>query len=288
METIAVQAYAKVNLVLNVLGEAAGGYHEIESVMQAIDLCDTVSVSWQPDLSCMVGVYGKKAEINIVLDPGRSDLPADERNLAFRAARLMHEAFHPNMNERVEIAIEKRIPVAAGLAGGSADGAGVISGLARLWHIRDEARLLSVAAALGADVPFCYLAQNGTPAALATGIGTSLRSIAPTPFTVRIETPDFPLSARSVYAELSPRDCEERFNVQPFLWNAPLARKLSCVGNHLTAPALRLRPELAATLCRLQAADNPLAVFMSGSGPACCALYPKGAAIEGAFSAREE
>ena len=288
MEKLDIKAYAKINLVLNVLGERSDGYHEVEMVMQAIDLCDDVTVGWQPDMSCMVGAYGKKAELKVSLDPGSETLPSDERNLAYKAAVLMHETFHPNMNESVEIKIVKRIPEAAGLAGGSADGAAVAGGLARLWKIKDEARLQQVLAALGADVPFAYMAQNGTPAALATGSGTELRPIPPTRCKILIEKPEFGLSTKDVYAEVRPEDCCERFNVQPFIWNAPLARKLAAMGNHLTAPALRLRPELKDTLDRLKTMDDPLAVLMSGSGPACYAVYPKDADIAGAVSTMEE
>ncbi len=288
MNTVTVNAYAKVNLVLNVLGEREDGYHEVEMVMQAIDLCDDVTVGWQPDMSCMVGVWGRKAEMRVSLDPGSNTLPADERNLAYKAALLMHETFHPNMNERVEIKIVKRIPEAAGLAGGSADGAAVLSGLARLWNIKDEARLLKAAAALGADVPFSFLAQNGTPAALATGTGTDLTPIPPTPCKIKIIKPAFGLSTKAVYDELRPEDCTERFDVTPFVRNASLTEKFAALGNHLTAPALRLHPELQETLDSLKASNDALAVFMTGSGPACCALYPKDAAIEGACSARKE
>ena len=288
MNTETIKAYAKINLVLNVLGEREDGYHEVETVMQAIDLYDEVTVSWQPDMSCMVGAFGKKAEIHVSLDPGSDTLPSDERNLAYKAALLMHETFHPNMNERVEIKVVKKIPEAAGLAGGSADGAAVISGLARLWHIANEARLLEVAAALGADVPFSYMAQNGMPAALATGTGTQLRRIPPIGLCLKLQKPAFGLSTKDVYQELRPEDCAGRFDVQSFLKDAPLEKKLACMGNHLTAPALRLRPELQEILDQLKATGAPLAVMMSGSGPACFALYPKGAAVEGAFGTREE
>ena len=141
MKETKVKAFAKINLILNMLGEMPNGYHRIESFMQAIELHDDVAVSWE-ERGAVDGGGGPAgsasgsdrkapmdgdlpAGLSIRLDPGRPDLPSDEGNLAYRAAALMHEAFHPDVSEIIDIKITKRIPVAAGLAGGYADGAAV-------------------------------------------------------------------------------------------------------------------------------------------------------------------
>ena len=155
------RAYAKINLYLDVTAKRADGYHEIISIMQAVDLCDTVSVN-RTDAH---------KGISLRCD---WDLPCDERNLAYRAAAAYFED-HPPCG--IEIDIKKRIPMQAGLAGGSADCAAVLRALNHMFERYSEKELITLGASLGADVPFCL--AGGT--CITRGIGEVLQPCSPMP-----------------------------------------------------------------------------------------------------------
>ena len=153
MKKIRINANAKINLFLEVGARRADGYHDIESVMQSVTLCDTVTVC-----------AGEEVPEGIRLECG--GLYTDERNIAYRAAALFFA--ESGSEPRADIVIEKRIPIAAGLAGGSTDGAAVLYALNAIYDgVLDDKKLHALAARLGADVPFCL--DGGT--ALARGIG---------------------------------------------------------------------------------------------------------------------
>lgn len=156
MKKIRINANAKINLFLEVGARRPDGYHDIESVMQSVTLSDTVTVT-----------AGDGAESGIRLECGA--LPTDERNIAYRAAALF--CAEAGIEPRVSVVVEKNIPVAAGLAGGSTDGAAVLRALNLIYGgVLDSARLVRIAARIGADVPFCLI--GGTM--LAGGIGDVL------------------------------------------------------------------------------------------------------------------
>lgn len=158
--TVSVLAPAKINLTLDVTGRRPDGYHEIKSVMQAVDLADTVTLTLNDS--------GR-----ITLDVGGAPVPDDKKNTAFAAAL----AFFERIGRRdfgVHITLQKRVPMQAGMAGGSADAAGVLVGLNALTGAGlSTEELCAVGAKVGADVPFCVL--GGT--ALATGTGTRLKPL---------------------------------------------------------------------------------------------------------------
>ena len=140
MRSTEINAYAKINLRLNVSERRADGFLEVETLMQGVSLADKVKVFWDELGSASMGEAGAYgSDLELTLDCGDSELSCGSDNLAYKAAVLMHAEFHSNVTERIDIEIEKRIPVAAGLAGGSADGAAVITGLARLWGLLPEA-----------------------------------------------------------------------------------------------------------------------------------------------------
>lgn len=150
-------ARAKINLTLDVLGKRADGYHEVAMIMQSVALADAVYLSDAPA---------------VLLEIDRSDLPADESNMAYKAAALLQRECGVRRGARIRL--EKRIPLAAGLAGGSSDAAAVLKGLIRLWGLTlSEEKLFSLAASLGSDVPFCL--YGGT--ALATGRGEVIQPL---------------------------------------------------------------------------------------------------------------
>ena len=181
---------AKLNLTLEVIGRRPDGYHDLASVFQAISLCDELTVCNSDRMA---------------LDAGRADLGGDD-NLVLRAARMLAPDASPGAG--ATMALRKRIPVAAGLGGGSADAAATLLALARLWRLRLPAsRLRDLAARLGSDVPFFL----GGPTALARGRGDVLTQLpAPAPLHVVIARPDVGRvpadKTRRLYAALSPRD----------------------------------------------------------------------------------
>ena len=169
MDNITLDSYGKINLSLDVLGIRDNGYHTVDMILQLITLHDKVRVTWE-DLSAGPGADTvsdesedadenedrKSSQIVISLSTDSQELPADSSNLAFRAAEAMAQTFGNDKNGRVSIFIEKNIPIAAGLAGGSSNAAAVILGLAKLWELDESLEtLMKTGAGLGADIPFC-------------------------------------------------------------------------------------------------------------------------------------
>lgn len=288
MEFKELKAYAKINLILNVLGKRDDGFHEVETVMQAVDLYDRIRVGWEKsspkaEVSACSGCSEKLLSLEIRTDCAKLSTGPD--NLAYKAAMLMHEMFHKDVAERITVDIEKRLPIAAGLAGGSADAAAVMAALAQLWGIWEEKqRIIAEAAAeLGADVPFCVLVQAGHTACLATGTGTQLRPVDPLDCKVLLSTPDIEVPTKEVYDRFDQSEATVVFNVAEFLSHARennLREAAAHMGNHLQIPALKMFPDIEKTLAWAKEQNDPIAVQMSGSGPTVFALYPHGSSME--------
>ena len=155
MNEVRVKARAKINLSIDVKGLLDNGYHEVEMVMQSIDLCDRIIL--------------KKTEGGFSMSSSSSDIPLDKKNIIYKSWQLMREKF--NLSGGVNVFLEKNIPIAAGMAGGSADSAAVIYGINELFELNlslDEMKKISCE--LGSDIAFCF--EGGTQ--LATGRGTDL------------------------------------------------------------------------------------------------------------------
>lgn len=185
MNSIRKNAYAKINLGLDVLRKRPDGYHEVSMIMQTIDLFDTLTI--------------EKTRFNrINVKTNLSYLPCDHRNLVYRAAVLFHEMLAPNNGLR--ITLKKRIPVAAGLAGGSTDAAATLIALNELYHAGlTKTQLMELGVKLGADVPYCI--RMGT--ALAEGIGEVLTPLEPMPEChILLVKPDISVSTKQVYENL--------------------------------------------------------------------------------------
>lgn len=258
---ITVRAPAKINLQLAVGSLRSDGYHELVSVFHAVDLCDEVTVA----------EAGDGVEL-VMSGEGAADLPVDDTNLAVRAARLL--ADHHGIEANVRIQITKAIPVAAGMAGGSADAAGVLVACDALWRTRtDRETLVSLAATLGSDVPFALL--GGT--AIGTGRGEQL-----TPVLANGELywvfaiADEGLSTPAVYAEF------DRLNSAPAApeVSIPLLQALrsgvaDAVGNQLhndlQPAAVKLRSNLG-PLLDAGTDFGALGAVVCGSGPTCAFL----------------
>jgi len=259
---VIVRAPSKVNLHLGVGDVRADGYHDLTTVFQALSLSDDLEIA--PAAALTVRVSGE----------GADDVPTDRTNLVWKAAvRVAHLAGRAPL---VEIAINKGIPVAGGMAGGSADAAAALVGLNELWDVgltRDE--LLTVAAELGSDVPFAL--HGGT--ALGTGRGERLLPVlSRNTFHWVLALAKGGLSTPAVFAELDrlrengtpPRLGEPQALMQALAAGDP-QQLAPLLGNDLQAAALSLKPELRRTL-RAGVGAGALAGLVSGSGPTCAFL----------------
>ncbi len=254
-----IKAYAKVNLVLDVKGKRLDGYHEVDMIMQKIDLCDELTI--------------KKIPEGIRITSTSLHLPNDSRNIVYRAAELMIQKFE--LKAGVEIHIVKRIPIAAGLAGGSTDAAAAIRGINEVFEIglsRDK--MMALGKQLGADVPFCFM--DG--AARAEGIGEILTPVKGLKNTWLVLTkPNISVSTQMIYQQLRPED----YVVHPDVDGMIEALKKSNVylvseklGNVLEKPTFRSFPVVAREKQRMKS-FGAKGALMSGSGPTVYGLFAK-------------
>ena len=185
MDTIRLKARAKINLGLDVVRRREDGYHEVRMVMQMLKLYDQIDIE-------------KTQESGILVRSNLSFLPTDERNIAYKAAKVMIDQF--GLEQGVIIRIEKHIPVAAGMAGGSTDCAAVLYGMNKLFGLRlNQKKLREIGVKLGADVPYCLMRQT----ALSEGIGEILTPISPLQdCPILIAKPSISVSTRHVYEHL--------------------------------------------------------------------------------------
>ena len=254
---IASFAPAKVNLHLHVTGRRADGYHELDSLIVFAGIGDTVTVA--PGTGLNLTVEGPFADA----------VPAGRDNLVLEAAARLAEA--AGIVAGASITLDKRLPVASGIGGGSADAAAALRALAGLWDVAPDADEWDrLALGLGADVPVCLAGR----AAFIGGIGERIEAAPPLPPAwLVLANPRVALSTPAVFAErrgdFSP---PARFQEAP-ADAARLAALLAGRHNDLTAPACRLAPVVGEVLAALAATDGVLLARMSGSGATCFALF---------------
>ena len=242
------RAAAKVNLTLEILGKRADGYHEIATVMQAVDLSDQITLDDADDLE---------------LRSGSAEVPTDGSNLAWRAAAALKEA--AGIRAGVRIVLDKRIPVAAGLGGGSSDAAGVLLGLNRLWRLRWPLEQLDeVAAALGSDVPFFL--RGG--AALASGRGEKVEPLRGRSMALVLVNPRFRSSTAEMYGRLTPAMYSDGAATRTLAGalGRSATRVAASLYNGMEAAAAVVYPQIVQMRAALLAA-GALGALMSGSGP---------------------
>lgn len=266
---IAYPAAAKINLYLHVVGRRPDGYHLLDTMIAFAGVFDTVAVEPSDDL---------RLEVE---GPFAAALSDEADNLVLRAARQLAAA--AEVEPKASIRLTKRLPVAAGLGGGSADAAAALMALGILWRLQagrfDPSPL---AASLGADVPMCLDGR----AAFAGGIGEEL---APTPLLppawLVLANPGTPLSTPAVFARRdAPFSQPARFDAMP-ADAAELAALLAERRNDLTEPAIALQPAIGRVLDVLAAQPGSLLARMSGSGATCFALFGEAEAAETAAQA---
>jgi 4-diphosphocytidyl-2-C-methyl-D-erythritol kinase len=247
--SIQLKSFAKINWTLDVLFRRDDGYHELRTIYQTVSLHDEVSLN------------ETNAQIEIVCDDSR--VPCDETNLAFRAAAALREATNTAKGARIEI--QKRIPVAAGLGGGSSNAAATLLALVKLWKLEiDESELFQIAATLGSDVPFFLI--GGT--ALGVGRGEEVYPVEQVHCEhIVLVNPGFPVSTRDAYGKLSRLTTPEAAFIIPFtLLAAKGIRELPLVArNDLEGPVLAAHPEISEVKRGLLSLGAKHAL-MSGSG----------------------
>lgn len=252
-----IKAYAKINLSLDVVGKRSDGYHLLEMIMQTIDLYDEITV--------------EKIEKDIKIKCNKSYVPTDERNLAYKAAKMFLEKY--KIKSGVEIFIKKNIPVSAGLAGGSTDAAGVLKLMNRLFEINaSDEELMEMGLPLGADVPYCI--KGGT--CLCEGVGEVITELPRfKDKIVVLVKPPFGVSTKGVYQEFN----IERSKIHPDtnkLINAIKSNDLKYVSknmkNLLENVTLKKHKVLISIKEEMRYYGS-IGTMMSGSGPTIFALF---------------
>jgi len=260
MDKIQLKALAKVNLCLDVLRKREDGYHEVKMVMQTISLCDELELRRmkQPGIQVRTNLYY---------------LPTNENNLVYKAADLLMKEFH--IRDGVSIQLQKKIPVAAGMAGGSSDAAAVLWGMNQIYGLGLSRKdLIERGVKLGADVPYCVL--RGT--ALAEGIGERLKTLPPVPRCyILIAKPGISVSTRFVYESLHANDLkpEQHPDVDALiqaLKQRDLTLLSSCMGNVLEEVTVPVYPVID-RIKRCMMGAGALGALMSGSGPTVFGIF---------------
>jgi 4-diphosphocytidyl-2-C-methyl-D-erythritol kinase len=252
------KAYAKITLLLDVTGKRSDGYHEVSMIMQSVNLFDTVSISLRHE--------------TISLRVDRQDLPCDSSNLAFRAAELLQQEC--GVSKGVHIDLVKRIPLAAGLAGGSSDAAAVLRGLNQLWQLSLSAGdLEQLAARLGSDVPFCL--WGGT--VHATGRGEILEPLADfAGIGVVLAHPPLQVSTAWVYGNYQlgvASGCPDIALMRRAIAHNDFSVVTQNLYNALETVTVPAYPQIGEIKTALSQAGAS-GVLMSGSGPTVFALSP--------------
>lgn len=255
--TFTLKAYAKINLGLDVVRRLPNGYHEVRMIMQTVGIFDELTFTG--------------AESGIVVTTDSKELPEDENNLVFKAARIMFEKY--GIQKGVKIHLKKNIPIAAGMAGGSSDAAATLKGLNRLFGVGaglDELREMAVR--IGADVPYCI--TGGTM--LSEGIGEKLTPLPPAPEGIVLAVkPDISVSTKYVYENLH----ADTLTYHPDIDGMAEAVKagnlkgiVQRMGNVLESVTQKEYPVIG-QIKEILLRTGALGALMSGSGPTVFGIY---------------
>lgn len=272
MNEYRIKAYAKINLGLDVVRRLENGYHEVKMVMQTVGIYDVLDF--------------KRIQNGIVITTDSGELPTNEDNLVYKAAKLMMEQYH--ISEGVEIHLEKNIPIAAGMAGGSTDAAATLKGMNRLFDLGCTLKdLMELGVKIGADVPYCVM--GGT--ALAEGIGEKLTPLAPAPDCyVLVAKPDINVSTKYVYEHLDAQEIIKHPDIDGMveaIAEESLQGILDRMENVLETVTVSAYPVIQTIKDRMKelGAINSL---MSGSGPTVFGIFVEKDMARRAYDKLEE
>lgn len=258
MDKMRLKALGKINLGLDVLGRRENGYHDVRMVMQTVYLYDQICIE-------------KMKEPGIEIKTNLYYLPVNENNLVYKAAKLLMEEF--GIEEGVKIDLEKHIPVAAGMAGGSSDAAAVLFGVNRMFDLGlSREGLMERGVAIGADVPYCVM--RGT--VLAEGIGEMLTPLPPMPrCAVLLAKPPVAVSTKLVYEKLDSREIVMHPNIDGIidgLKSGSLSQVASHMGNVLEDVTVSEYPVIE-KIKNAMKEEGAMNAMMSGSGPTVFGLF---------------
>ena len=258
MDKLELKALGKINLGLDVLGRRDNGYHDVRMVMQTVYLYDQIKIE-------------RTKEPGIQLSTNLFYLPVNENNLAYQAANLLMEEFQ--ISEGVKITLDKHIPVAAGMAGGSSNAAAVLFGINQMFSLGlSQKELMERGVTLGADVPYCIM--RGT--VLAEGIGEILTPLPDMPKCyVLIAKPPISVSTKMVYEKLDAHEIQEHPDIDGILHgleNQDLQQIASCMGNVLEKVTIEEYPVIE-EIKSVMKDNGALNAMMSGSGPTVFGIY---------------
>ena len=257
-ERMRLKALAKINLGLDVLGRRENGYHDVRMVMQTIYLYDNVTLE-------------KTEELGIQLASNLFYLPLDDKNIAYKAAKLLMDEFQ--IEGGIKITLDKHIPVAAGLAGGSSNAAAVLVGMNRMYNLGlSQQELMDRGVKLGADVPYCIM--RGT--VLAEGIGEILTPLSPLPKCyVLVAKPSISVSTKTVYEKLDSHEIEDHPDIDGILEGleaGDLKKIASSMGNVLERVTIDDYP-IIEDIKTVMKEHGALGAMMSGSGPTVFGIF---------------
>ncbi len=264
------KAYAKINLGLDVTGRKDDGYHLVRMIMQNVDIFDTLTFEDTDDGT-------------VTLTASSDKIPTDESNLICKVALQLKEKY--NVQKGSKIHLIKRIPVAAGMAGGSTDGAAAYLALNELWNLNlDKETLCQLAVKLGADIPYCII--GGT--ALAEGIGEELTQISDMPkCTILVAKPDIDVSTGWVYKTLDSKEIEVHPDIDAIreaIEKSDLKKMCSLIGNVLE-PVTASKYHVIGELEQIMNNNGAVGAFMTGSGPTVFGIFDDDKCAEAAFAA---
>ncbi|MBE5926484.1 MAG: 4-(cytidine 5'-diphospho)-2-C-methyl-D-erythritol kinase [Lachnospiraceae bacterium] len=258
MNEIGLKAYGKINLALDVVRKREDGYHEVRMIMQTVKMYDYIKIK-------------KSKEKGIRVYTNLSFLPTDENNLVYKAAKLLMDEF--NIEQGIEIKLDKFIPVAAGMGGGSSDAATVMIGINKMFELGlKKNELMDRGVKIGADVPYCIL--RGT--CLAEGIGEKLTTLKPMPncYVVVIK-PSISVSTKFVYENLRANELTYHPDIDGMIADIgagdlhAVAGKLGNVLETVTQEEYPVIGEIKRSLIN----DGAINALMSGSGPTVFGLF---------------
>lgn len=272
MNEYRIKAYAKINLGLDVVRRLENGYHEVKMVMQTVGIYDVLDF--------------ERTDGGIVITTDSGELPTDENNLIYKAAKRMMETYP--ISGGVKIHLEKHIPIAAGMAGGSTDAAATLKGMNRLFDLGCTLKdLMELGVKIGADVPYCVM--GGT--ALAEGIGEKLTPLAPAPDCyVLVAKPDINVSTKYVYEHLDAQEIVKHPDIDGMveaIAEESLQGILDRMENVLETVTVSAYPIIQTIKDRMKelGAINSL---MSGSGPTVFGIFVEKDMARRAYDKLEE
>ena len=259
MDSIRLKARAKINLGLDVLGKREDGYHEVRMVMQTIGIYDRL-------------ILTKIPEEEIRITSNLAFLPVNENNLIYKAIKLLKDEYH--FPGGISVDLNKFIPVAAGMAGGSTDAASTMFGVNRLFGLNlSMGKMMELGVRLGADVPYCVM--RGT--ARAEGIGEKLTQITPVPHMwILIAKPQINVSTRLVYEQLDMGGIQKHPDIDGIIRAIEaqdVVRIAQSMGNVLENVTVPLYPVIE-TIKQDMLSHGAINAMMSGSGPTVFGIFP--------------